>query len=82
MLMFYVSINLIGGERGMVSYFEKKTLYKFYSDQNRNIQDQINFLEKRNSLLSTNLDLDYIDYLYRQKFKLGKKNEKIIKIDN
>ncbi len=76
MLMFYVSINLIGGERGMVSYFEKKTLYKFYSDQNRNIQDQINFLEKRNSLLSTNLDLDYIDYLYRQKFKLGKKKRK------
>ena len=81
-LLFYVTINLIGGERGLISYFEKNKLYKHYSEQKKIIEEKINYLEKRNDLLSTNLDLDYIDYLYRQKFKFGKENEKIIKINN
>jgi len=81
-LLFYVTINLIGGERGLISYFEKNELYKHYSEQKKKVEKKINYLEKRNDLLSTNLDLDYIDYLYRQKFKFGKENEKIIKINN
>ncbi len=81
-LLFYVTINLIGGERGLISYFEKNELYKHYSEQKKVVEKKINYLEKRNDLLSTNLDLDYIDYLYRQKFKFGKENEKIIKINN
>ena len=81
-LLFYVTINLIGGERGLISYFEKNELYKHYSEQKKKVEKKINYLEKRNDLLSTNLDLDYIDYLYRQKFKFGKENEKIIKITN
>ena len=81
-LLFYVTINLIGGERGLISYFEKNKLYKHYSEQKKFVEEKINYLEKRNDLLSTNLDLDYIDYLYRQKFKFGKENEKIIKINN
>ena len=81
-LAFYVTINLIGGERGLISYFEKNELYKHYSEQKKKVEKKINYLEKRNDLLSTNLDLDYIDYLYRQKFKFGKENEKIIKINN
>ena len=81
-LLFYVTINLIGGERGLISYFEKNKLYKHYSEQKKKVEKKINYLEKRNDLLSTNLDLDYIDYLYRQKFKFGKENEKIIKINN
>tara|TARA_Y100001958_G_C21140715_1_gene479502 strand:+ start:805 stop:1104 length:300 start_codon:yes stop_codon:yes gene_type:complete len=81
-LAFYVTINLIGGERGLISYFEKNKLYKHYSEQKKVIDEKINYLEKRNDLLSTNLDLDYIDFLYRQKLKFGKVNEKIIKINN
>ena len=81
-LLFYVTINLIGGERGLISFFEKNKLYKHYSEQKKAVEEKINYLEKRNDLLSTNLDLDYIDYLYRQKFKFGKENEKIIKINN
>ena len=81
-LLFYVTINLIGGERGLISYFEKNKLYKHYSEQKKAVEEKINYLEKRNDLLSINLDLDYIDYLYRQKFKFGKENEKIIKINN
>ena len=81
-LVLYVSVNLIGGERGLISYFEKKKLYKHYTEQKKVVEEKTNYLEKRNDLLSTNLDLDYIDYLYRQKFKFGKENEKIIKINN
>ncbi len=81
-LVFYVTINLIGGERGLISFFEKNKLYKHYSEQKKAVEEKINYLEKRNDLLSTNLDLDYIDYLYRQKFKFRKENEKIIKINN
>ena len=81
-LVLYVSVNLIGGERGLISYFEKKKLYKHYTEQKKVVEEKTNYLEKRNDLLSTNLDLDYIDYLYRQKLKFGKENEKIIKINN
>ena len=81
-LSLYIGNNLIGGERGLISYFEKNKLYKHYSEQKKFVEEKINYLEKRNDLLSTNLDLDYIDYLYRQKFKFGKENEKIIKINN
>ena len=81
-LILYFFSNLLSGERGLISYFEKNKLYKHYSEQTKFVEEKINYLEKRNDLLSTNLDLDYIDYLYRQKFKFGKENEKIIKINN
>ena len=38
-----------------------------------NIED----MDHKNSLLSTNLDLDYIETLIRERFLFGKKNETI-----
>ena len=49
-LLFYVTINLIGGERGLISYFEKNELYKHYSEQKKVVEKKINYLEKRNDL--------------------------------
>ena len=39
-------------------------------------------LELKNSLLTDNLDLDYIETLIREKFLFGKKDEKIYLIKN
>ena len=76
----YVIINLIGGERGLISYFEKKnierTLIQKYS---KNI-NQLSIVENKNKLLSKNIDLDYLDILYRDKLKYGKKEEILIKL--
>ena len=37
--------------------------------------NKIEDLEHKNSLLTTNIDLDYIETLIRRKFFFGKKNE-------
>ena len=39
--------------------------------------NQIKDLDFKNSLLSDNLDLDYIETLIRERFLFGKKNETI-----
>ena len=79
-LILYVSINLIGGERGLVSYFEKKNTENKLSKQILSLNSELNEFEKKNKLLSTNIDLDYIDKLYREKLMQGTKNEIIIKL--
>ena len=79
-LFLYVAINLIGGERCLVSYFEKKNLEKSSSVKLSQLTYDLNELENKNRLLSVDLDLDYIDTLYREKLKFGKKDEILIKI--
>ena len=73
----YFFFNLLDGERGLVSYFEKKELLKQLKNEKINVSNKINKLEIKNSLLTNNLDLDYIETLIRQKFLFGKENEKI-----
>ena len=41
----------------------------------------IESLKKKNTLLSDKLDLDYLEILYREKLKFGKKEEVIIKLN-
>ena len=74
-LIIYFLINLFGGQRGLFSYFEKKdTLNRLKSDEAYKIS-QINILELENSLLTDNVDHDFIDILIREKLMLGKKGE-------
>ena len=76
----YVTINLIGGERGLISYFEKKNIErKLIQKYSKNI-NQLSIVENKNKLLSKNIDLDYLDILYRDKLKYGKKEEILIKL--
>ena len=79
-LSLYVTINLIGGERGLISYFEKKKIENQLKKKEILLSKKLKILENKNVLLSTNLNLDFLDILYRDKFKFGKKNEIIIKI--
>ena len=75
----YIGINLIGGERGLISYFDKKKIYEELEKKEINLTNEINKLEHNISMLKNN-DLDYLDMLYREKFKYGTKDEIIIKL--
>jgi|TARA_B100000959_G_scaffold281056_1_gene344271 cell division protein FtsB len=79
-LTLYVSINLIGGERGLISYFEKKNMEKFLAQKEIELTQKLKEIEKKNKLLSENINLDYLDTLYREKLRFGKKNEILIKL--
>jgi cell division protein FtsB len=79
-LTLYVSINFIGGERGLISYFEKNSYEKMLSTKNSKLKNKLEKIEHKNKLLSTNLDFDYLETLYRTKLKFGKKNEILIKL--
>ena len=81
-LILYFFFNLMSGERGLVSYLEKKEILKDLKNKEENLLVKIEKLDFRNSLLSDNLDLDYIEILLRKRFLLGKKNETIYIIKN
>ncbi len=76
-LFLYFFFNLLDGERGLISYFEKKEFLENLKNEKIIIVNNINKLEIKNSLLTDNLDLDYIETLIREKFLFGKENEKI-----
>ena len=80
-LSIYIITNLIGGERGLASYLKKKNIEKNLIIKVKNLESEIKDLEKKNSLLSDNLDLDFLDILLREKLKLGKKDEIIIQLN-
>ena len=67
----------MSGERGLISYYEKKQILNDLKIKELSMIKQINDLDFKNSLLSDNLDLDYIETLIRERFLFGKKNEKI-----
>ena len=78
-LTLYVGINLIGGERGLVSYFEKKKIYQELIQEEIVLNKEIKDLKKKIKLI-TNNDLDYLDMLYREKLRYGTKGEILIKL--
>ena len=76
-LIAYFFFNLVSGERGLISYYEKKQILNDLKTKELSLINQINDLDFKNSLLSDNLDLDYIETLIRERLLFGKKNEKI-----
>lgn len=76
-LFFYVALNLLDGERGLISYYEKQNLIKELQNEKEILINQLNVVEKKNKLLTNEIDLDYLETLYREKFMVGKPNEKI-----
>ena len=81
-LIFYFGFNLISGERGLFSYIEKKELLTNLKKEEISLTSKIEEMDHKNSLLSTNLDLDYIETLIRKRFLFGKKEETIYIIKN
>ena len=81
-LILYFFVNLMSGDRGLISYFEKKEILSNLKIKEASLLVKINDLDHKNSLLSDNLDLDYVETLIRERFLFGKKNENIYIIDN
>ena len=75
----YIGINLIGGERGLISYFDKIKIYEKLDNKEKLLTSKLNELELKISLVKKN-DLDYLDILYREKFRYGTNDEIIIKL--
>ena len=78
-LFLYVALNLLDGERGLISYYEKQKIKQQLTKEKKLLFTQLNFIEKKNSLLTDIIDLDYLETLYRKKFMAGKSSEKIYK---
>ena len=74
-LIIYFFFNLLEGNRGLLSYFEKKEIYKKLEIDQKDLSDKIVVLEHKNSLLTENIDLDFIEILIRDKFLFGKEGE-------
>ena len=74
-LIIYFFFNLLDGERGLVSYFEKKELFNQLQKDKKELSEKIVDLDHKNSLLTENIDLDFIEILIREKFLFGKNDE-------
>ncbi len=66
-------------ERGLVSYFEKKTIHQELIQQEIALNEKLQDLKHKIKLI-TNNDLDYLDMLYREKLRYGTKDEILIKL--
>ena len=71
-LTIYVFFNLLEGERGLISYFEKQKIKQLLISEKKELNYQLKLINKKNSLLTDNIDLDYLEILYRKKFMVGK----------
>ena len=81
-LFLYILTNLFTGERGLMSYFEKREIEKYLNENKASLALEIKEIEKKNLLLSENLNFDFIDILIREKLKFGNKDEVIIKFND
>tara|TARA_B100000886_G_C20254448_1_gene420217 strand:- start:350 stop:646 length:297 start_codon:yes stop_codon:yes gene_type:complete len=80
LLSFYIATNLVGGERGLVSFYEKERIQNDLIQKEKKLSKKLSEFENKNKLLSSNLNFDYVDTIYREKLKFGKKDEIIIKL--
>ena len=81
-LIIYFSLNLLGGNRGLFAYLDKKDQFENLLEKKKFITIEITKVKKINSLIDENLDKDYLEILIRDKFVVGKKGENTYIIDN
>ena len=78
-LFLYVLINLLDGQRGLISFYEKQKIKEQLIEEKKVLTIKLAMVEKKNRLLTDKVDLDYLEMLYREKFIVGKSNEHIYK---
>ena len=78
-LFLYVLINLLDGQRGLISFYEKQKIKEQLVEEKNALAIKLAMVEKKNRLLTDKVDLDYLEMLYREKFIVGKSNEHIYK---
>ena len=79
LLFFYVLINLLDGQRGLLSYYEKQKIKEQLVEEKKALSIKLAIVENKNMLLTDQMDLDYLEILYRKKFMFGESNEHIYK---
>ena len=77
LLFLYIMLNLIDGKRGLISYFEKKSEINSLFEKKNILSKKLILIEKKNNMLTEVIDLDFLETIYRQKFMVGKKEEKV-----
>ena len=77
LLFSYLILNFLDGKRGLISYYEKHNMKEKLIQEKKSLVHNLNLVEKKNSLLTDSIDIDYLETLYRKKFMVGKSNEKI-----
>ena len=65
------------GTEGIFLY-KKKIEYDKLSNVEKLLNIENNRLINENNSLTKNIDLNFLDEIYREKFLLGKKNEKLL----
>ena len=81
-LIIYFSLNLLGGNRGLFAYLDKKDQFVKLLEKKSILNNEITEVKKINSLINENLDEDYLEILIRDKFVVGKKGENTYIIAN
>ena len=81
-LIIYFSLNLLGGNRGLFAYLDKKDQFENLLEKKLFLTNEISRLKKINSLIDGVLDKDYLEILIRDKFVVGKKGENTYIIEN
>tara|TARA_E500000331_G_C16615452_1_gene437749 strand:- start:39 stop:332 length:294 start_codon:yes stop_codon:yes gene_type:complete len=76
-LLLYVTLNLLDGERGLISFYKKQKIIEQLYQKEALLNNQLNIIKRKNNLLTDSVDLDYLETLYREKFMVGKTNEKV-----
>jgi len=76
-LFLYVILNLLDGERGLISFYEKKKMKDSLIQEKQLLINQLAYIEKKNSLLTNTIDIDFLETLYRKKFMYGRPDEKV-----
>ena len=80
--IIYFIFNLLDGDRGFISYINKKKEIKELYLKETNLNNELENLERKNSLLTDEIDLDFIETLIRDKFMYGKEGDKVYIIKN
>ena len=78
-LFLYVLINLLDGQRGLISYYEKQKIKQQLIEEEKELSIKLAMVERKNKLLTGKVDIDYLEMLYREKFMVGKSKEHIYK---
>ena len=74
-LYIYFLFKILKKKKKLNSKKKKKKIYKDLKLKESNLIGKIEDLEQKNSLLTDNLDLDFIEILIREKFLFGKPGE-------
>ena len=77
-LIMYFVINFFDGNRGYFSFQNKKLEYQSLIEVEKNLKIKNQQLKEENEALTTKINLEFIDEMYRKKFLVGKKGEKLI----